>query len=259
MRLVSNNLFLKIAFFTFFFIFIWSKVSAAGKININTANIQELQEINGIGPVIAERIIKMRNDCYFYPLASLIKVERIGPITLKKIEEEGKAFVEPPENSQNIVFCQDIKKETEISVPPPEQNQEKSNPSEPDFLEIDVNTASLEDLTKISQIGEARAKELISLRPLYSLDDLIKIKGIGNKTLEEIKNQGIAWIDPKLEVPETEKENSGYFTASISSFNQENPKNKESKSFFIFFISSALAVFSGVIILILKKNLNLFL
>jgi len=58
---------------------------------------------------------------------------------------------------------------------------------------IDVNTAPLEDLVKIIHVGEARALELISLRPFSSLDDLARIKGISNLRIEEIKEQGLAW------------------------------------------------------------------
>ena len=72
---------------------------------------------------------------------------------------------------------------------------------------IDINTAPLEDLIKIIHIGPARATELISLRPFSSLDDLVKIKGIGEKRLEDIKKQGLAWVNPEAEpVPGIEPE-----------------------------------------------------
>ncbi len=67
---------------------------------------------------------------------------------------------------------------------------------------IDINTASLEDLVKIIHIGEARALELISLRPFSFLDDLAKIKGISNLRIEDIKEQGLAWINARnIEYP----------------------------------------------------------
>ncbi len=59
---------------------------------------------------------------------------------------------------------------------------------------IDINTASLEDLLKIIHIGEVRVLELISLRPFSSLDELVRIKGIGKKRIEDIKKQGLAWV-----------------------------------------------------------------
>lgn len=62
---------------------------------------------------------------------------------------------------------------------------------------IDINTAPLEDLVKIIHIGEIRARELISLRPFSFLDELTKIKGIGEAKLRDIKEQNLAWIAPQ--------------------------------------------------------------
>lgn len=62
---------------------------------------------------------------------------------------------------------------------------------------IDINTAPSEDLVKITHIGEIRARELISLRPFSSLDELTKIKGIGEANLRDIKEQNLAWIAPQ--------------------------------------------------------------
>jgi len=72
---------------------------------------------------------------------------------------------------------------------------------------IDINTASSEELEKIIGIGPALAQRIIETRPFNSLDDLIKVKGIGEITLQKIKDQGLAWVGPqeKLE-PEPEPE-----------------------------------------------------
>jgi len=59
---------------------------------------------------------------------------------------------------------------------------------------IDINTAPLEDLVKIIHIGEVRAKELIFLRPFSSLDELTEVKGISETRVEDIKEQGLAWV-----------------------------------------------------------------
>ena len=65
---------------------------------------------------------------------------------------------------------------------------------------IDINTALLEDLVKIVHVGEARALELISLRPFSSLDDLARIKGISNLRIEDIKKQGLAWVGVEKDI-----------------------------------------------------------
>lgn len=67
---------------------------------------------------------------------------------------------------------------------------------------IDINTAPLEDLIKIIHIGEVRAQELISLRPFSSLDDLVRINGISENRVKDIKEQGLAWISGQEEIEE---------------------------------------------------------
>jgi len=73
--------------------------------------------------------------------------------------------------------------------------------------QIDINTASLEKLQEITQIGPSRAQQIISLRPFSSVDDLARVSGIGNGTrLNQIKSQGLACVD-KDTTPETPKNN----------------------------------------------------
>jgi competence protein ComEC len=59
---------------------------------------------------------------------------------------------------------------------------------------IDVNSASFEQVQEIIHIGDARAEELINLRPFQSIDDLSRIKGIGPARIADIKSQGLACI-----------------------------------------------------------------
>ena len=58
---------------------------------------------------------------------------------------------------------------------------------------ININTATAQDLQKLSGIGEKRAEQIISYREqngaFKSIDDLTKISGIGEKTLEKLKDQ----------------------------------------------------------------------
>ena len=74
---------------------------------------------------------------------------------------------------------------------------------------IDINTAPLEELEEIIGVGPALAQRIIEARPFNSLDDLIKVKGIGEITLQKIKDQGLAWVGPQEELepkPEPEPE-----------------------------------------------------
>ena len=60
--------------------------------------------------------------------------------------------------------------------------------------QVEINTASPEQLEEIIGIGPALAQRIIDARPFTSIDDLLAVKGIGEKTLQKIKNQGIAYV-----------------------------------------------------------------
>lgn len=52
---------------------------------------------------------------------------------------------------------------------------------------INLNRATAEALQSLKGIGPALAKKIIIGRPYQSLDDLIKVKGIGRRTLEKLR------------------------------------------------------------------------
>lgn len=65
--------------------------------------------------------------------------------------------------------------------------------------QIDINSASAEELDKIINVGPAIAARIIENRTYNSVDDLIKVKGIGDATLNEIKQQGLACVEDEVE------------------------------------------------------------
>ncbi len=69
---------------------------------------------------------------------------------------------------------------------------ERPGTAEP--LMVDLNTASYEQLLSIVHIGPERARQIVALRPLGSLDDLLKVEGIGPSRLDDIRIQNIAIV-----------------------------------------------------------------
>ena len=66
------------------------------------------------------------------------------------------------------------------------QNQVKKAPS-PESL-LDLNTASKKELQSIKGIGPVLAERIIAGRPYRTIDDLLKVKGISPKKLENIRS-----------------------------------------------------------------------
>jgi competence protein ComEA len=57
-------------------------ISAAGRVNLNTATQAELEALSGIGPELARRIIAGR---LYRSVEDLDRVQGFGPATLAKI------------------------------------------------------------------------------------------------------------------------------------------------------------------------------
>jgi len=65
--------------------------------------------------------------------------------------------------------------------------------SAPDTEIVNINKASVKELAGLSGIGKTKAQAIIAYRSEHgefeSVDDIKKIKGIGNKTFENIRNR----------------------------------------------------------------------
>ena len=144
---------------------------------------------------------------------------------------------------------------------------------------IDINTASRERLEEIIWVGPVIAQRIIDARPFYSVDELIKVKGIGEKKLADIKAQGLAWVGPNLEpppevaLPEQSTEKAPVsppqpptqravepaqegLAAAAQPFTQEYPVKEAKNPLPVFLTALALAILSGAAILMLKNQLK---
>lgn len=62
------------------------------------------------------------------------------------------------------------------------------------MLSVDINTATLEQLKNIVHIDDARAQQIINLRPFARVEDLTRVNGIWPARLAEILEQWVATV-----------------------------------------------------------------
>ncbi len=60
------------------------------------------------------------------------------------------------------------------------------------FASVDINTASVKDLSTLKGIGKKKAEAIVAYRKTHcfkSVDELTKVKGIGKKILEKNRSE----------------------------------------------------------------------
>ncbi len=76
---------------------------------------------------------------------------------------------------------------TEVSFAEGDQDRKTADQETSVEFPVNVNTASAGELQAIPGIGPALAARIIADRPYGSVDDLLRVKGIGPATLEKIR------------------------------------------------------------------------
>ena len=147
------------------------------KYDLNSATKEELISIPGIGEKKAGDIISYRENSGFEAKEDLMKVKGIGKATFKKIESY---FYEFGRVSNSLEKVESIKEGT--------VTEDKEIP---EIKTVNINTADLEEFTILKGIGPKKAERIIEYRKeigeFTDINQLLEVKGIGEKTLEKIK------------------------------------------------------------------------
>ncbi|MDP3987108.1 MAG: helix-hairpin-helix domain-containing protein [Nanoarchaeota archaeon] len=102
--------------------------------------------------------------------------------------------------------------------------------------QININTASASDLEELYGIGPAKSQAIVNYRETKkfgAIDDLINVNGIGEVTLSNIKNQGLACMGEDVETTkDIEPEETTEEVNEVENPNVEE-KAQESKENFV--------------------------
>ena len=155
------------------------------RFDLNRAERSDFEQIPGVGPKLAQAIVEHRGEKgHFRSLDQLRDVKGVGPATFDKVRPFLR--VEPiptPQSEFDPVPVLERKKPSE-PAPVRMSNSRKLQPGDPP---INVNVASIEQLLQLPDVGSVTAQSLIAARPIKSLSDLDRVKGIGTKRLEKLR------------------------------------------------------------------------
>ena len=153
-------------------------IEAVLKIDIREAELRELIALPGIGEKRASDIIEYREKHGFQNVNELINIRGIGEKTYLRIYPS------------LVVFGDSLleNNKAKSSAQKPKQSK-KSEAKSLDNTLVNINTGSLEELSRLSGIGETKAQAIIDYRETHgafkSREELINVPGIGLKTLEK--------------------------------------------------------------------------
>ena len=140
--------------------------------NLKNITKVELMTIPGIGEKKAEDILRYKEENGFQTKTELMNIKGIGEKTYDKIER----------------YFFDLNSEDSTTKNISQKPEVNSIPNK-----ININTADKNELTKITGIGPSKADKIIALRKklgkFKKKEDLLQIKGIGEKTLKKMYDQ----------------------------------------------------------------------
>jgi len=155
----------------------------AGKVDLNTADQKTLEGLPGVGAATAKAIIAARP---FKSVDDLQHVKGIGDAKFASLKDKVTVGA-APSASALAAPAPAAKKEPAPAAAPaasakPSAKAASSGP-------VDLNTADEKSLEGLPGVGPATAKAIIAARPFKSVDDLKKVKGIGDAKYATLKDK----------------------------------------------------------------------
>ncbi len=149
-------------------------------VDLNTADQKTLQTLPGIGPALAKKIAAAR------PYQSVADLSRVKGMSKAKIDAlKDKVTVAPAKAAAPVAKPTP---EVPAAKAQPAAKEKKGAPKLAPDQQVNLNTASQEDLEKLPGIGPTKAKAIIKARPYESPEDIMKVRGIKEGTFKKLKD-----------------------------------------------------------------------
>jgi competence protein ComEA len=158
--------------------------AAAKPVDLNNATQKELESLKGIGPARAKKIIANR------PYKSVDELSKAG-LSKKQIDELKTNVVVgavPAAMPAAKVQPAPAAKSPEKAAIPSKETKSTSKSKLAPGQKVNLNTASQAELELLPEIGPAKAQAIIAGRPYSRPEDVMKVKGIKQKTYDRIKD-----------------------------------------------------------------------
>jgi competence protein ComEA len=160
--------------------------AVARQIDLNTAGRPELLQVPGVGPHLADAILTHRRDRgRFASVDDLEQVKGIGGKTLDKIRP-WLTVAEPPADPDASLEVEKLERKP-VAKPSAPAARGKLQPGDPP---LDVNAADEAELQRLPGVGPTLARRIVEARGterFKSPDDLRRVKGIGPKTMDSLR------------------------------------------------------------------------
>ncbi|MCE5194700.1 MAG: helix-hairpin-helix domain-containing protein [Nitrospiraceae bacterium] len=145
----------------------------AAAVDINSASQKELEGLKGIGAAKAKKIIANR------PYSSVDELSKAG-LSKKDIDT-----IRPNVTAGTAATKAETKPAADKKTAKTEKSKtQKLAPGE----KVNINTASKEKIEALPEIGPKKAQAIIDARPFKTKEDIMKVKGIKQKTYDKIKD-----------------------------------------------------------------------
>ncbi len=97
------------------------------------------------------------------------------------------------------------------------------------FAQVNINTATLEELDTLPEVGPAIAQRIINARPFSSIEDIMRVSGIATTTFEKMKPYITISGETKVDLPEDSKTENTSGSTSKNITNVTQAKIAEAK------------------------------